>query len=45
MWKARVDYDNVIVTSSPNVELFGDTFFGTSITPPWNTSPEGAWRR
>ena len=46
MWKARVDYDNVIVTSSPNVELFGDAFFFDSshlFRPPWTTSPEGAW--
>jgi hypothetical protein len=42
MWKARVDYDNVIVTNSPNVALFGDAF-SRSFSAPWTTSPEGAW--
>jgi hypothetical protein len=42
MWKAAVDYDNVIVTNSPNVPLFGDAF-SRSFSAPWTASPAGAW--
>ena len=36
MWRARTDYDNVIVTSSPQTELFTDTF-NAETEKPWTT--------
>jgi hypothetical protein len=43
MWRARTDYDNVIVTSGPQTELFTDTF-NTPTERPWTTiAPANAW--
>jgi hypothetical protein len=48
MWKASVEYDNVVITSSPYTTLHADSFNGTDdekVTPPWVTSPANAWAR
>jgi hypothetical protein len=43
MYRARTDYDNVIVTSSPQTDLFVDGTFGETQRP-WRTiAPANAW--
>ena len=45
MFRARTDYDNVIVTSSPQTQLFADSFSGTfgERQTPWTSAPTNAW--
>ena len=46
MWRARTDYDNVIVSDSPQTDLFVDTFSETfeESQRPWTTIAQaGAW--
>ena len=45
MFRARTDYDNVIVTSRPQTLLLSDTFTGHSPESerPWRSAPANAW--
>jgi hypothetical protein len=43
MFRARTDYDNVIVTSRPQTLLHTDTFSQTSSERPWTSAPANAW--
>lgn len=40
-WRAVTEYDNVVVSSSPHAELFGDLF--TNENPSWSSTPSSAW--
>jgi hypothetical protein len=46
MWKTAADFDNVIVSTSPNTVLHQDTFAQTSDeqSAPWTSSPSPAWQ-
>ena len=45
MFRARMDYDNVIVTTSPQTVLLTDTFSQNSSERlrPWTSAPANAW--
>jgi len=45
MFRARTDYDNVIVTSRPQTLLHADTFSQTFLERqrPWTSAPANAW--
>ena len=44
MFRARTDYDNVIVTSSPQTLLLTDIFVNQGSTQrPWTSTPANAW--
>ena len=45
MFRARTDYDNVIVSTSPQTPLFSDTFTQTfeESNRPWTSAPANAW--
>lgn len=48
MWKADAQFDNVVVSTSPNTTLHADSFSGTpdeQATAPWALAPENAWSR
>jgi hypothetical protein len=45
MWRSVTEYDNVVVTSSPQVTLFEDSFDSAFLEEqrPWASTPADAW--
>jgi hypothetical protein len=45
MWRSVTEYDNVVVTSSPQVTLFADSFDSEFLEQqrPWASTPANAW--